>query len=259
MKAKKSFGQHFLNKEHIAQRIAQSLEQTDAYQQIVEVGPGKGMLTKHLMEQHPNHQLSVIEADRDMVIYLAQHYPSLTPHVIAEDFLRVRLDQYFEGPYAIIGNFPYNISSQILFKALEHRHQVVELVGMFQKEVAERVVAVPNTKAYGILSVLLQAQYEASYLFTVGPEHFNPPPKVQSAVIRLKRKADFDQLNYNESRFKAIVKTVFNTRRKMLRNSMKPFLPKSVIFEDEFFQKRPENLTVEDFIHLTQLTTQYDR
>lgn len=258
MKAKKSFGQHFLNKEHIARDIAQSLLQTDAYTQIVEVGPGKGMLTKHLLEQHPEHTLRVIEADRDMVTYLAEHYPALTPNVIAEDFLKLRLDRCFEGPYALIGNFPYNISSQILFRALEHRTQVPELVGMFQKEVAERVVAKPNTKAYGILSVLLQAYFHTEYLFTVGPEHFNPPPKVQSAVIRLTRKPDFDQLNCDESRFKAIVKTVFNTRRKMLRNSMKPFLPKNVIFEDEFFQQRPENLSVEDYVHLTQLTTQYN-
>lgn len=258
MKAKKSFGQHFLNKERIAQRIAQSLVCTDAYRQIVEVGPGKGMLTKHLLEQHPEHKLSVIEADRDMVMYLAEHYPELFPNVIAEDFLRVRLDQHFEEPYAIIGNFPYNISSQILFKALEHRAEVPEVVGMFQKEVAERVVAKPHTKAYGVLSVLLQAHFEAEYLFTVGPENFNPPPKVQSAVIRLKRKANFDQLDYDEKRFKSIVKTVFNTRRKMLRNSMKPFLPKSVIFEDEFFQQRPENLSVEDYVYLTKMTTEYN-
>lgn len=259
MKAKKSFGQHFLNKEDIASRIAQSLTQTDAYQQIIEIGPGKGMLTKHLLEQYTaTHQLSVIEADRDMVDYLAEHYPALTPHVISEDFLKVKLSRLFEGPYAIIGNFPYNISSQILFKALDNREQVPELVGMFQKEVAERVVASPNTKAYGILSVLLQAYYDTEYLFTVGPEHFNPPPKVQSAVIRMVRKPDFDQTNYDESRFKAIVKTVFNTRRKMLRNSMKPFLPKNVIFGDEFFQQRPENLTVDDYIRLTQLSTEYN-
>jgi 16S rRNA (adenine1518-N6/adenine1519-N6)-dimethyltransferase len=257
MKAKKSYGQHFLNKEHIARDIALGLTWTDQYQQIVEIGPGQGMLTKHLIEEHPNHQLKVVEADRDMVAYLTKHYPDLFPNIIAEDFLKVPLKEHFQEPYAIIGNFPYNISSQILFKLLDNRTDVPELVGMFQKEVAERVVAHPNNKAYGVLTVLVQAYYDAEYLFTVGPEHFNPPPKVQSAVIRLHRKANFEDLGCDPSRFKAIVKVAFGTRRKMLRNSMKQFFPKEVLFEDKLFEQRPENLSVSEFITLTRRASQY--
>jgi 16S rRNA (adenine1518-N6/adenine1519-N6)-dimethyltransferase len=257
MKVKKSYGQHFLNKEHIARDIALWLKGTNDYQQIVEIGPGQGMLTKHLIEQYPKHQLHVIEADRDMVDYLTQHYPALFPYIIAEDFLKVRLQEHFQEPYAIIGNFPYNISSQILFKLIEYRQDVPELVGMFQKEVAERVAAQPNSKAYGVLTVLVQAYYDTEYLFTVGPEHFNPPPKVQSGVIRLTRKPNFENLGCDESSFKAIVKIAFSTRRKMLRNSMKQFFPKEVLFEDTFFQQRPENLSVSEFIALTQRASQY--
>ena len=253
MKAKKSYGQHFLNKESIAKDIATSLKLTDQYQRIVEIGPGQGMLTKYLME-YKEHELKVIEADRDMVDYLAAHYTALVPHIISEDFLRVKLSELFDDQYAVIGNFPYNISSQILFKILENKEQVPEMVGMFQKEVAERVAAKPNTKAYGIISVLIQAYYDVEYLFSVGPKNFNPPPKVQSGVIRITRKKDFKNLGCDESRLKAVVKTTFGMRRKMLRNTMKPFLPKNVIFEDEFFQKRPENLSVEEFIYLTNLT-----
>lgn len=257
MKAKKSYGQHFLNKESIASDIAQSLTLRDQYKHIVEIGPGQGMLTKHLIEEYPNYDLKVIEADPDMVMYLGQHYPALIPNIIAEDFLKVKLTKYFDEQYAVIGNFPYNISSQILFKMLENKEQIPELVGMFQKEVADRVAAKPNSKAYGILTVLVQAYYDVEYLFTVGPKNFNPPPKVQSAVIRLHRKKDFQNLGCDESRLKAIVKTSFGMRRKMLRNSMKQFLPKNVIFEDEFFQQRPENLSVQDFIDLTNLTFKY--
>lgn len=257
MKAKKSYGQHFLNKESIAQDIALALNWNDQYQQIVEIGPGQGMLTKHLMEQFPEHRLNVVEADRDMVTYLSKHYPALFPHIIAEDFLKVQMKQYFQEPYAIIGNFPYNISSQILFKLLEYREQVPELVGMFQKEVAERVASGPGTKAYGVITVLVQAYYDVEYLFTVGPENFNPPPKVQSAVIRLHRKPDFEELGCDPKRFKAIVKIAFGTRRKMLRNSMKQFFPKEVLFEDPLFQRRPESLSVSEFIVLTQRASQY--
>lgn len=252
MKAKKSYGQHFLNKENIAQDIAQSLVLTDQYKSIVEVGPGRGMLTKYMMD-YKEHDFKVVEADRDMVAYLTKHYPVLFPNIIADDFLKVRLQQHFSEQFAIIGNFPYNISSQILFKLLEYKKQVPELVGMFQKEVAERVVAKPNTKAYGILSVLIQAYYDAEYLFTIGPECFTPAPKVQSAVIRLHRKKDFANLGCDEKRFKTMVKSAFGMRRKMLRNSMKPFFEKNVIMEDAFFQKRPENLSIQDFVYLTNL------
>lgn len=253
MKAKKSYGQHFLNNEAIAKEIAHSLNLKNQYNSIVEVGPGKGMLTKYVL-QHKNHELKVVEADHDMVAYLTKHYPKLVPNIIAEDFLKVNLKDYFKEPFAIIGNFPYNISSQILFKLLDNKEQVPELVGMFQKEVAERVAAVPNNKDYGILSVLVQAFYDAEYLFSVGPENFSPPPKVQSGVIRLHRKENFKDLGCDESRFKAVVKTSFGMRRKMLRNSMKPFFKKDVILEQDFFKKRPENLSVQDFIYLTNLT-----
>lgn len=257
MKAKKSYGQHFLNKESIAQDIALGLKGTDQYKQIVEIGPGQGMLTKHLIEQYPEHELKVVEADRDMVSYLTKHYPALFPNIIAEDFLKVRLEEHLQEPFAIIGNFPYNISSQILFKLLEYRHAVPELVGMFQKEVAKRVAAEPNNKAYGVLTVLVQAYYDTEYLFSVAPEHFNPPPKVQSGVIRLTRKPDFENLGCDERRFRTIVKVAFGTRRKMLRNSMKPFFPKDVLFEDPLFKQRPENLSVSEFIALTQRASQY--
>jgi 16S rRNA (adenine1518-N6/adenine1519-N6)-dimethyltransferase len=257
MKAKKSYGQHFLNKESIASDIAKSLLLRDQYKSVVEIGPGRGMLTKHLMKEYTEHDFKVIEADRDMVLYLAQNYASLVPNIIAEDFMKVKMEDYFQEPYAIIGNFPYNISSQILFKMLENKEHVPELVGMFQKEVAERVAAKPHSKAYGVVTVLVQAYYDVEYLFTVGPENFNPPPKVQSAVIRLQRKKDFKNLGCDETRLRAVVKTTFGMRRKMLRNSMKQFLPKNVIFEDDFFLQRPENLSVEDFVNLTNLTFKY--
>ncbi len=257
MKAKKSYGQHFLNKESIASDIAKSLLLRDQYKSVVEIGPGQGMLTKHLMKEYTEHELKVIEADRDMVMYLAHHYSSLVPDIIAEDFLKVKMEDHFKEPYAIIGNFPYNISSQILFKTLENKEHVPELVGMFQKEVAERVAAKPNSKAYGVVTVLVQAYYDVEYLFTIGPENFTPPPKVQSAVIRLQRKKDFKNLGCDETRLRAVVKTTFGMRRKMLRNSMKQFLPKNVIFEDKFFLQRPENLSVEDFVYLTNLTFEY--
>ncbi len=256
MKAKKSFGQHFLNKEQIAQDIAFALNQKEAYDAIVEVGPGKGMLTKYLME-HKMHQLKVIEADRDMVAYLTQHYPTLFPSIIAEDFLKVNLSEVHQGSFALIGNFPYNISSQIVFKMLEHKEQIPEMVGMFQKEVAERIVSGPNKKSYGILSVLVQAFYDVEYLFTIGPEHFTPPPKVQSAVIRLSRKKNFKNLGCPEKRLRAVVKAAFGMRRKMLRNSMKQFLPKNVIFAQELFTKRPENLSVQDYVSLTNLVIEH--
>lgn len=256
MKAKKSFGQHFLNKEQIAQDIAFALVQKNTYSAIVEVGPGKGMLTKYLM-QHKEHQLKVIEADRDMVLYLAKCYPSLVPAIIAEDFLKINLEHVQEGQFALIGNFPYNISSQIVFKMLEFKEKIPEMVGMFQKEVAERIVSVPNRKSYGILSVLVQAFYDVEYLFTIGPENFTPPPRVQSAVIRLTRKKNFKNLGCPENHLRAIVKAAFGMRRKMLRNSMKQFLPKSVIFTEEFFTKRPENLSVQDYVYLTNLVIEH--
>lgn len=256
MKAKKSFGQHFLNKEQVAKDIASALVTMTSYDAIIEVGPGQGMLTKYLM-QHKSHPLYVVEADRDMVLYLAEHYPALIPNIISEDFLKVPLESIHQGQFALIGNFPYNISSQIVFKMLDYKEQIPEMVGMFQKEVAERIVSTPNKKSYGILSVLVQAFYDVEYLFTLGPEFFSPPPKVQSAVIRLTRKKNFKNLGCPEKRLKTIVKAAFGMRRKMLRNSMKQFLPKNVIFALEVFTKRPENLSVQDYIDLTNFVIEH--
>lgn len=254
MKAKKSYGQHFLKEETIAKKIADSLSLSSSYNNILEVGPGMGMLTKYLMN-YKDHNFKVVEADGDMVVYLHQNYPKLIPNIVAEDFMKVRLDELFDGEFALIGNYPYNISSQILFKCIEYIDLIPEMVGMFQREVAKRVVSAPDCKAYGVLSVLLQAYFKTEYLFTVKPGSFNPAPKVHSAVIRLVRKDNYADFGCDPKLFKSIVKVTFNTRRKMLRNSMKQFLPKDVLFSDKFFEKRPENITLEEYIELTNLVS----
>lgn len=251
LKAKKSYGQHFLNKPAIAKRIAESLSANSRYDNVLEIGPGTGVLTQHLLEIYP--RLKVVEADADMVAILQRKYPDLQGRIVFADFLKVDLPALFDNqPFAIIGNFPYNISSQILFKMLDHRQLVPELVGMFQKEVAERIVAPPGGKDYGILSVLIQAFYQGKYLFGVDKSCFSPPPKVQSAVIRLLRK-DQETLGCDEALFKKVVKQAFGQRRKMLRNTMKTFLENSPLLEGDFFKKRPEQLSVPEFIELTNL------
>ncbi len=250
MKAKKSYGQHFLRREDIAEKIANSLEWTDRYTRVLEVGPGRGMLTKFLLDR--DYELMVVEADRDMVHYLQKYYPQLNERIIPQDFLHMRLEDFFgEEAFALIGNFPYNISSQILFKMLDYREQIPEMVGMFQHEVAERVVAKPGNKTYGVISVLIQAWYEGEYLFQVDKSAFQPPPKVQSGVIRLKRLEKTD-LGCSERLFRQIVKQTFGQRRKMLRNTMKAFIKDSEILKEDFFQQRPERLSVEDFLNLTR-------
>lgn len=249
MKAKKSYGQHFLNKPAIAEQIAKSLTLTDAYENVLEVGPGTGNLTHFLLEESFN--LKVVEADRDMVFALASKYPAIMNNIIREDFLKVDLKEMFDGkPFGLIGNFPYNISSQILFKMLEYKDLIPEMVGMFQKEVADRVVAKSGSKTYGVISVLVQAYYEGESLFDVDKSCFSPPPKVQSAVIRLIRK-DNQDLGCNPKLFKQVVKQTFSQRRKMLRNTVKSFLPDVPLMENEFLKKRPEQLSLEDFITLT--------
>lgn len=251
MKAKKSYGQHFLNNERIAERIASSLSRTDLYARVLEIGPGRGMLTKYLLDK--DFELFAVEADRDMVEYLNRQYPALSPRIISGDFLKIPLEKHFgEEPIGLIGNFPYNISSQILFKMLEYRRQIPELVGMFQREVAQRVIAGPGSKTYGVISVLVQAYYEGKYLFSVDRRNFNPPPKVQSGVIRLTRKEQLS-LGCDETLFRNIVKQTFNQRRKMLRNTMKEFVPDDPVLEEPLFRKRPEELSVEEFIDLTLL------
>ncbi len=248
MKAKKSYGQHFLTNEHFAQRIADGLVQP--HTRVLEVGPGKGMLTKYLLEKEV--ELKVVEADHDMVEYLQKHYPTLTANILEGDFLKANLWQIFDNQsFALIGNFPYNISSQIVFKMVEYRLLISEMVGMFQKEMAERIIAPPGGKNYGVISVLTQAFYEGKLLFNVSKGNFNPPPKVESAVIRLTRKAD-SELNYDPVLFRQIVKTTFNQRRKMLRNTLKGFFKDESILEEVFFQQRPEQLSVEAFMELTR-------
>lgn len=249
MKAKKSYGQHFLTNEEMAAQIADSLTMK-GYSRTLEVGPGQGFLTKYLLRRAVD--LLVVEADRDMVGYLGKNYPDLHERIIPADFMKLDLKQFFKDEqFALIGNYPYNISSQILFKMLDYRDQIPEMVGMFQKEVAERVVAPAGSKTYGVISVLMAAYYEGEYLFTVGPENFNPPPKVQSAVIRLRRKED-SELGCDAKLFKKVVKQAFSQRRKMLRNTMKVYLSGNAILEDDFFKQRPEKLTLEDFVQLTK-------
>ena len=250
MKAKKSYGQHFLHNEALAARIADSLTLAgQAYENVIEVGPGKGMLTQYLLEK-PFHLL-VVEADRDMVLYLSKHFPELKERIVSGDFLKIPLPELMQGqPFGLIGNYPYNISSQILFKMLKHRQYIPEMVGMFQKEVAERVVAGPGSKTYGVISVLLQAFYEGKYLFSVNKGNFTPPPQVQSAVIRLIRKEQ-QELGCDEQLFRRVVKQAFSQRRKMLRNTMKTFIKGDSLLNEPFFEQRPERLGLEEFIKLT--------
>lgn len=251
MQAKKSYGQHFLKNDGIAARIAGSLRRAGETGRVLEVGPGTGMLTKHLLAQ-PGWTVYAVEADRDMVAYLEEHYPALRDRLIFKDFLDFNPKEVFgEEPFCLIGNFPYNISTQILFKMLDYRAQIPEMVGMFQKEVADRVAAKPGSKVYGITSVLMQAFYQVEYLFSVEPGSFNPPPKVRSGVIRLTRKENFE-LGCDEKRFRTLVKTAFNQRRKMLRNTLKPFFPAEVLMNDPFFEKRPETLGWEDYVELVR-------
>ncbi|MCF8244318.1 MAG: 16S rRNA (adenine(1518)-N(6)/adenine(1519)-N(6))-dimethyltransferase RsmA [Saprospiraceae bacterium] len=250
MRAKKSFGQHFLTNESIAQRIADSLTLETGKTNVLEVGPGKAMLTKYLLEK--DFELKCVEADSDMVDFLNANYPALHGKIIAGDFLKLDLGSVFEGqPFCIIGNFPYNISSQIVFKMVEHRPIVPQLVGMFQKEMAQRIIAPPGGKDYGVISVLTQAFYEGKYLFSVAPGNFNPPPKVQSGVIRLVRKEE--ALGCDEALFRKVVKQAFSQRRKMLRNTLKPFFEqRPEELEAVFFTQRPEVLSVREFVDLTK-------
>jgi len=249
LRAKKSYGQHFLTNDEYAQRIADALVLTDEYDGVLEIGPGKGMLTKYLIDK-PYH-LKVVEADKDMVTYLEKHYPTLRNDIISANFLSLRPNEYFNAPFAIIGNYPYNISSQILMKAVESRHLVPELVGMFQKEVAERVVAGPGSKVYGVIGILVQAYYEPTYLFTVSKQHFNPPPKVESAVIRLERRSTPLVSDDLWPVFRQIVKVVFGQRRKMLRNTLKPLLDAEEL-KKPYYQARPEQISVVELAEIAR-------
>jgi 16S rRNA (adenine1518-N6/adenine1519-N6)-dimethyltransferase len=245
VKPKKQLGQHFLNDEDIAFRIVDAIKSTN--KNVLEIGPGMGVLTKYLI-QKKEINFSVVEIDRESVEYLKKRYPDL--NIISGDFLQLPLDQIYTEPFTIIGNFPYNISSQILFKILENKELCTEMVGMFQKEVAERVASKPGKKLYGILSVLLQAFYDIEYLITVDEYHFTPPPQVKSAVIRMTLNPD-KKLSCDPLLFKQVIKTAFNQRRKTLRNSLKSYRFDTEFMENSIFNLRPEQLDVAQFELIT--------
>jgi 16S rRNA (adenine1518-N6/adenine1519-N6)-dimethyltransferase len=250
IRAKKHLGQHFLKDKNIALKIVESLQAANIGD-VLEVGPGMGVLTQFLLQKKA-YQTTVVEIDRESVDYLNEHFPELTGRIISKDVLKMDFKEHFDKPFALIGNFPYNISSQILFKVLEYRDQIPEVVGMFQKEVAERIATGPGSKTYGILSVFLQAFYDIEYLFTVHENVFNPPPKVKSAVIRLVRNQR-EQLDCDEKLFFQVVKAGFNQRRKTLRNSLKSFIQNDELKQNDIFAKRPEQLGVSEFESLTRL------
>jgi 16S rRNA (adenine1518-N6/adenine1519-N6)-dimethyltransferase len=254
VRAKKHLGQHFLTDESVAANTVEALQMTDQYSKVIEVGPGMGVLTKYLVKRE-DLETYIIDIDGESIQFLLKHFGELDDSRIIEgDFLKYDLSQIFgEEKFAIVGNFPYNISSQILFKAYDNRDKVIEVVGMFQKEVAERIAAPPGSKTYGILSVLLQAYYTIDYLFTVNEDVFDPPPKVKSAVIRLQRN-DVKSLDVDEKRFKSIVKIAFGQRRKTLRNSLKQFInEKPEIKDNPIFNDRPEQLSVAQFIEIVKM------
>ena len=247
VRPKKFLGQHFLTDLSVAQRIAETISAG----RVLEIGPGMGVLTQYLLK-NKDIDLTAIELDRESVAYLQEWYPEL--HLIEGDFLKLDLAElYPEGEFCVIGNYPYNISSQIFFKVLEYKDRIPICSGMIQKEVAERIASKPGKKAYGILSVLLQAYYDIEYLFTVNENVFAPPPKVKSAVVRLTRNRR-QELGCDEQLFKQVVKTAFNQRRKQMRNSLMSLVGKdNPLLSDPVFTKRPEQLSVEEFIQLTNL------
>lgn len=247
VRPKKALGQHFLTDLNIARNIVDAM--SDDVNVIVEVGAGMGVLTQYIIEDNLE-KLRVVEIDTESIEYLKNAFPQLGEHLIHGDFLKTDLSKFASEKIGVIGNFPYNISSQIFFQVLKYRNQVDEVVGMIQKEVAERLAAGPGSKTYGILSVLLQAWYDIEYLFTVHENVFNPPPKVKSAVIRMRRN-DVMQLDCDEKLFVTVVKQAFNQRRKTMRNSLRSLIPQDII-QDEIFNKRPEQLSVAEFVELTK-------
>ena len=249
VKAKKGLGQHFLKDKSIAQRIVDSLSGNNDI--VLEVGPGMGVLTELLL-QRSDITTYAVEIDREAITYLQQHFPAMQQRLTQGDFLQMDLNALFQTSFAVIGNFPYNISSQIFFKILDNRDCIHEVVGMVQKEVAERIACPPGSKTYGILSVLLQAYYNIEYLFTVHEHVFAPPPKVKSGVIRLTRN-NVQSLDCDETLFRSVVKTTFNQRRKTIRNSLKPLLGDKNLPDHILLTKRPEQLSVADFVELTKM------
>ncbi len=249
VRAKKHLGQHFLKDETIAEKIGNTLT-LEGYKNVLEIGPGMGVLTKYLIQK--NSDVIAMDLDPESIAFLKENYPDKNLKILEADFLKYDLSQLFgEEQFGITGNFPYNISTQIVFKMLEWKTQIPEFTGMFQKEVAQRICEKEGSKTYGILSVLAQAFYDAEYLFTVPPSVFNPPPKVDSGVLRLRRKEDFS-IPCDEKMLYKVVKTAFQQRRKTLRNSLKSFNISDKIKEDAIFGLRPEQLSVSQFIALTQ-------
>lgn len=248
VRAKKALGQHFLTDQGIAMTIVDSLT-TEGVRDVLEIGPGMGVLTQYLLKRD-DIDLKLVELDGESVEYLLTHFPGMQGRLYEADYLRLDIHTLFKGQYRVIGNFPYNISSQIFFKILDDKDRVPEVVCMIQKEVADRIAEKPGTKTYGILSVLLQAWYDIDYIIPVGSGAFCPPPKVQSAVIRLRRNSR-TSLGCDEKLFKTVVKTAFNQRRKTLRNALKPLLTDSVDKSAPVFDLRAERLSVEDFVDLT--------
>ncbi|MEZ4887431.1 MAG: 16S rRNA (adenine(1518)-N(6)/adenine(1519)-N(6))-dimethyltransferase RsmA [Chitinophagales bacterium] len=250
MKKIKSLGQHFLNDQDIAQRIVHSLQLGEnPMTTVVEIGPGEGVLTQYLLDL-PNIELYVVELDRRLPALLLKKFPQLEDHIIHEDILKVDLETIFTHPFCVIGNFPYNISTEIIFKMIEYRHKIPQMVGMFQKEVAQRIAAKPGSKTYGVTSVLTQLYFDVEYLFEVSNDCFTPPPKVQSAVIRLQRHTRFDE-KYTYKKVRQIVKLAFGQRRKKLSNALKGVSFSDTIFFDTLKDKRAEQLSVEDFVELS--------
>ena len=249
VRPKKFLGQHFLTDMSVANRIADTVDACPSLP-ILEVGPGTGVLTQFLLRK--GRELKVVEIDRESVPYLKNHFPALADNIIEGDFLRMQLDKTFGGqPFVLTGNYPYNISSQIFFKMLDYKDLIPCCTGMIQKEVAERMAAAPGSKTYGVLSVLIQAWYDVEYLFTVDEHVFNPPPKVKSAVVCLRRNGK-QQLGCDERLFRRIVKTVFTMRRKMLRNGMKQIVGSdSPILAMPIMSRRPEQLSVDEYVELT--------
>ena len=256
VRAKKNLGQHFLKDNEVALKIVESL-QDNTIRKVLEIGPGMGVLTQFLL-QNKTYVTSVVEIDRESVEYLNQHFPELKDRIISDDFLRLNLNNYFTEPFAIIGNFPYNISSQIFFKVLDYKDLIPEVVGMLQKEVAERLAAGPGSKTYGILSVFLQAYYTIEYLFTVDENLFNPPPKVKGGVIRITRNQTA-HLNCDEKLFRSVVKMAFNQRRKTMRNSLGSMIHNDELKANIIFNKRPEQLSVPEFELVVRLIEEQNR
>jgi 16S rRNA (adenine1518-N6/adenine1519-N6)-dimethyltransferase len=251
VKAKKHLGQHFLTNDQVAYDIAHTLT-GEGVDQVLEIGPGKGILTKELILMH-QEKLSVVDIDSESIVYLKKYFSELGDRIIEGDFLEMKLSDITDKKIGLIGNYPYNISTQIMFKVLENKDQILECSGMFQKEVAARIASDPGSKQYGVTSVLLQTWYDIEYLFSVGPEHFDPPPKVQSGVIRLVRNKRME-LPFPEKFYKRVVKTSFGQRRKTLRNSLKLMLNEfKVDLPDKYVGQRPEQLGIEEFLEITQL------